>query len=62
MESRRRRGHCCSRSSEEIVSHFPGVHPVAFRLKYINQDDYMQVGLDEPVKLRAGDPVGLEED
>ncbi|HWE25859.1 MAG TPA: halocarboxylic acid dehydrogenase DehI family protein [Myxococcales bacterium] len=36
--------------------------PFPVRWKYINQDDYMQVGLDEPVKLRAGDPVGLEED
>ncbi|HYZ89544.1 MAG TPA: halocarboxylic acid dehydrogenase DehI family protein [Myxococcales bacterium] len=36
--------------------------PFPVRWKYINPDDYMQVGLDEPVKLRAGDPVGLEED
>jgi hypothetical protein len=36
--------------------------PFPVRWKYINPDDYMQIGLDEPVKLRAGDPVGLEED
>jgi halocarboxylic acid dehydrogenase DehI len=36
--------------------------PFPVRWKYINSDDYMPVGLDEPVKLRAGDPVGLEED
>jgi hypothetical protein len=36
--------------------------PFPVRWKYISSDDYMQVGLDEPVKLRAGDPVGLEED
>jgi len=36
--------------------------PFPVRWKYINPDDYMPVGLDEPVKLRAGDPVGLEED
>jgi Halocarboxylic acid dehydrogenase DehI len=36
--------------------------PFPVRWKYISPDDYMQVGLDEPVKLRAGDPVGLEED
>ena len=36
--------------------------PFPVRWKYINPDDYMAVGLDEPVKLRAGDPVGLEED
>jgi len=36
--------------------------PFPVRWKYINPDDYMPVGLDEPVKLRVGDPVGLEED
>jgi len=36
--------------------------PFPVRWKYISSDDYMPVGLDEPVKLRAGDPVGLEED
>jgi Halocarboxylic acid dehydrogenase DehI len=36
--------------------------PFPVRWKYINPDDYMTVGLDEPVNLRAGDPVGLEED
>ena len=36
--------------------------PFPVRWKYITSDDYMPVGLDEPVKLRAGDPVGLEED
>jgi len=36
--------------------------PFPVRWKYINPDDYMSVGLDEPVKLRAGDPVGLEEE
>jgi hypothetical protein len=36
--------------------------PFPVRWKYINPEEYMQVGLDEPVKLRAGDPVGLEED
>src|SRR5205823_3867265 len=36
--------------------------PFPVRWKYINPDDYMPVGLDEPIKLRAGDPVGLEED
>ena len=36
--------------------------PFPVRWKYINPDDYMPVGLDEPVKLRAGDPIGLEED
>ena len=36
--------------------------PFPVRWKYINPDDYMTIPLDEPVKLRAGDPVGLEED
>jgi hypothetical protein len=36
--------------------------PFPVRWKYINPEEYMQVGLDEPVKLRAGDPVSLEED
>jgi hypothetical protein len=36
--------------------------PFPIRWKYISPDAYMSVGLDEPVKLRAGDPMGLEED
>jgi hypothetical protein len=36
--------------------------PFPVRWKYISPDDYMAISLDEPVKLRAGDPVGLEED
>jgi len=36
--------------------------PFPVRWKYINPDDYMPIALDEPVKLRAGDPAGLDED
>jgi Halocarboxylic acid dehydrogenase DehI len=36
--------------------------PFPVRWKYINPDDYMTIPLDEPVKLRAGDPMGIEED
>jgi hypothetical protein len=35
--------------------------PFPIRWKYISSDEYTTVGLDEPVKLRAGDPKGLDE-
>ena len=35
--------------------------PFPIRWKYISSDEYTTVGLDEPVKLRAGDPKELEE-
>ena len=35
--------------------------PFPIRWKYISSDEYTTVGLDEPVKLRAGDPKDLEE-
>jgi hypothetical protein len=35
--------------------------PFPIRWKYISSDDYTTVGLDEPVKLRAGDPTNLED-
>src|SRR6266436_5106923 len=35
--------------------------PFAIRWKYISSDEYTTVGLDEPVKLRAGDPKELDE-
>jgi hypothetical protein len=35
--------------------------PFPIRWKYISSDDYTTVGLDEPVKLRAGDPTELED-
>lgn len=36
--------------------------PFPIRWKYINADDYTTVGLDEPVKLRKGDPTSLDND
>jgi hypothetical protein len=36
--------------------------PFPVRWKYLSSDTYMTEDLDEPVNLRAGDPVGLEED
>jgi len=35
--------------------------PFPIRWKYISSDEYTTVGLDEPVKLRAGDPTELED-
>jgi hypothetical protein len=35
--------------------------PFPIRWKYISSDEYTTVGLDEPVKLRAGDPKELDE-
>jgi hypothetical protein len=35
--------------------------PFPIRWKYISSDEYTTVGLDEPVKLRAGDPKNLDE-
>src|SRR5438105_1236839 len=35
--------------------------PFPIRWKYISSDEYTTVGLDEPVKLRAGDPKDLDE-
>lgn len=35
--------------------------PFPIRWKYISSDEYTTVGLDEPVKLRSGDPKDLEE-
>jgi hypothetical protein len=35
--------------------------PFPIRWKYINSDEYTTVGIDEPVKLRAGDPTSLDE-
>jgi hypothetical protein len=35
--------------------------PFPVRWKYISSDDYMTIPLDEPVKLRAGDPTSLDE-
>jgi hypothetical protein len=35
--------------------------PFPIRWKYISSDDYMTVGLDENVKLRAGDPTSLDD-
>src|SRR5438477_8498594 len=35
--------------------------PFPVRWKYISSDEYISVPLDEPVKLRAGDPTSLEE-
>ncbi|HZR09548.1 MAG TPA: hypothetical protein VFA79_13275 [Myxococcales bacterium] len=35
--------------------------PFPIRWKYISSDEYTTVGLDEPVKLRAGDPTNLED-
>src|SRR5438128_758357 len=36
--------------------------PFPIRWKYISSDEYTTVGLDEPVKLRAGDPKDLDEE
>ncbi|MFL5247445.1 MAG: hypothetical protein ACJ79V_06435 [Myxococcales bacterium] len=36
--------------------------PFPIRWKYISPDAYMSVPIEEPVKLRAGDPLGLEEE
>jgi hypothetical protein len=36
--------------------------PFPIRWKYISPDAYMSVPIEEPVKLRAGDPIGLEEE
>jgi hypothetical protein len=36
--------------------------PFPIRWKYISPDAYMSVPIEEPVKLRAGDPVSLEEE
>ena len=36
--------------------------PFPVRWKYISPDAYMPVPIEEPVKLRAGDPIGLEEE
>jgi hypothetical protein len=35
--------------------------PFPIRWKYISSDEYMTVPLEEPVKLRAGDPTSLED-
>lgn len=35
--------------------------PFPIRWKYISSDDYMTIPIDEPVKLRAGDPTSLDE-
>ena len=35
--------------------------PFPIRWKYISSDEYTTVGIDEPVKLRAGDPQNLDE-
>ena len=35
--------------------------PFPIRWKYISSDDYMTISIDEPVKLRAGDPTSLDE-
>jgi hypothetical protein len=35
--------------------------PFPIRWKYISSDEYTTVGLDEPVKLRAGDPTELDD-
>jgi hypothetical protein len=35
--------------------------PFPIRWKYISSDEYTTVGLEEPVKLRAGDPKDLED-
>src|SRR5438067_6215466 len=35
--------------------------PFPIRWKYISSDEYTTVGIDEPVKLRAGDPKNLDE-
>jgi hypothetical protein len=35
--------------------------PFPIRWKYISSDEYTTVGLDEPVKLRAGDPKNLDD-
>ena len=36
--------------------------PFPIRWKYIDSDDYMTISLDEPVKLRAGDPTSLDDE
>ena len=36
--------------------------PFPIRWKNISPDAYMSVPIEEPVKLRAGDPIGLEEE
>jgi hypothetical protein len=36
--------------------------PFPVRWKYISPDAYMPVPIEEPVKLRLGDPIGLEEE
>ena len=36
--------------------------PFPIRWKYLASDEYMSVGLDEPVKLRAGDPTSLDDE
>src|SRR5207302_11204303 len=35
--------------------------PFPIRGNYISSDEYTTVGLDDPVKLRAGDPKDLDE-
>ena len=35
--------------------------PFPIRWRYISADEYTTVGIDEPVKLRAGDPTSLDE-
>jgi hypothetical protein len=35
--------------------------PFPIRYKYISSDDYTTVGIDEPVKLRQGDPKSLDD-
>jgi hypothetical protein len=35
--------------------------PFPIRWKYISSDDYMTVPIEEPVKLRAGDPTSLDD-
>ncbi|HEY2030393.1 MAG TPA: halocarboxylic acid dehydrogenase DehI family protein [Myxococcales bacterium] len=35
--------------------------PFPIRWKYISSDDYTTVAIDEPVKLRAGDPTSLDD-
>ena len=35
--------------------------PFPIRWKYISSDEYTTVEIDEPVKLRAGDPTSLDD-
>jgi hypothetical protein len=35
--------------------------PFPIRWKYISADEYTTVGIDDPVKLRQGDPTSLDD-